>query len=631
MGFEDDQFMVNPASRAVKAIILLFICLFCCAIYYIFLLASATVTIEIEVTEESTLQMYWASAGQPYSESRMAEVAVSPEKMSYRLHLGTINNIERLRLDTHKYPGKAILHRVQISQEGMADIVLENPEDFVQLLPLNQILKVSPVDNALQIVSSGKDPNFEFIPEIVFNGADPGLLTARFAAIVAVTLIFCFFASPQLTHWRYVALLLFGAATLILTMAAISKFNVHPDEYVHVQAVEYYQNHWLPPQIMAEEIADSYSIYGNSRLNTLESYYFFAGKYSALLEYLGLAPLFAKRLVNVTLFLLIIAYCLHSVHARMLALPLLLSAQLWYVFSYCNSDAFALFLSFLAGCQLIDPKSLLHRYLQGDNRRSLILGLCLLPLFLAAFFLIKKNFYPIIALFYAGLFLLLFSPSYYWERGDAIKRLLLLTLLAATLFGLRLGGDYAVNGLDRVMLLHEAKETYADYRHKPSTPLMEKNPLLQYRERGHGLTELIHRFHWGQQVFQSGFGVFDYFKILSPQKYYHLARWLATTLLIFLAVSILFKGGLAGNFIALCAAVLGIALTAAALYCSWVNDFQAQGRYLFPLASMGAMVYGWNYRAVNREILAFLVFLMYALAVYCFIFQAIFRIPKIVG
>jgi hypothetical protein len=46
---------------------------------------------------------------------------------------------------------------------------------------------------------------------------------------------------------------------------------------------------------------------------------------------------------------------------------------------------------------------------------------------------------------------------------------------------------------------------------------------------------------------------------------------------------------------------------------------------------MGAMVYGWNYRCVNREILAFLVILMYVLAVYCFIFQAILRIPKVSG
>ena len=53
---------------------------------------------------------------------------------------------------------------------------------------------------------------------------------------------------------------------LIISMATISRFNAHPDEYVQAEAVTYYKSHWLPPAINDPAIRNNFSVYGHSRL-----------------------------------------------------------------------------------------------------------------------------------------------------------------------------------------------------------------------------------------------------------------------------------------------------------------------------------------------------------------------------
>jgi len=312
-------------------------------------------------------------------------------------------------------------------------------------------------------------------------------------------------------------------------------------------------------------------------------------------------------------------------------LPFLLSPQIWYLFSYCDSDAFALFCAFLAGCQLVDPDSLFQRFLKEDGLMVKIGGFILLSILLGSVFLLKKNYYPFIVFFYLCLGLkMFFSADYYWDRRGFLKKLVVISLAGACILGLRMGADYMVNGLDRQAKIEQLQEKLAYSWYKPSTELHKKHVSLYLKQRGTTLKEIIVRDRWFEKSFQSSFGVFGYSTITAPFIYYDLMRWSGIALLTFVFCSIFWRRELVGSGVALLVIGMSGALLAASIYHSWVADFQAQGRYLFPIVSMLGILYAENYKAINRRLLTLGVVVMYCLSVYGFVFQGLVRIPKVV-
>ncbi len=49
---------------------------------------------------------------------------------------------------------------------------------------------------------------------------------------------------------------------------------------------------------------------------------------------------------------------------------IVISPQVWYVFSYFNNDAFPLFIAMILAMQVVDPESSLNRYLSGPTIRK---------------------------------------------------------------------------------------------------------------------------------------------------------------------------------------------------------------------------------------------------------------------
>lgn len=64
-------------------------------------------------------------------------------------------------------------------------------------------------------------------------------------------------------------------------------------------------------------------------------------------------------------------------------------------------------------------------------------------------------------------------------------------------------------------------------------------------------------------------------------------------------------------------------------YNSWVSDFQAQGRYLFPMISMAGYLIYINKKLLNNLVIKTLLSLSYILSVYSFIMIGLYNIPKI--
>ena len=214
----------------------------------------------------------------------MSQVTVYPGKISYGMFLTDLRGIERLRIDPQQYVGKSTLREINIFQRGLAPINFTNPQAFSSLQPLQQLKEPISDASGLHIVSTGVDPNFEFVLDLQICQPNWLLRGAELLFFFVVSAMFVWACAPLLLNFRFVPLLLTGALVLILAMSIVSKRNVHPDEYVHLAAVGYYKDHSLPPEIDDAYVRNTYSPYGVSRLNSIEIYYPLAGKFEKIIS-----------------------------------------------------------------------------------------------------------------------------------------------------------------------------------------------------------------------------------------------------------------------------------------------------------------------------------------------------------
>jgi hypothetical protein len=442
----------------------------------------------------------------------------------------------------------------------------------------------------------------------------------------AVFLFFALTASLR-DEYRFLPLFFSVILVLIMTMSGVSAPDVHPDEYVHVAASEYYMDNWLPPRIEDPAIRSTYSVYGFSRLNNREVYYFLNGKAAQLLAPFKLPDYQALRVFNLFLFGSLLLMVLRSRTKLLLAVPFLVSPQIWYQFSYCNSDAFAVFITFFAVVQVIEPDSLFNRFLSRRKDLVWIGQLFLLGLFLASLVGLKKNYY----------FFLLFLGGYLvWkayvqygprDREPFCKRLGWVVLAALLFIGLRVGTDYWVNGLDRADKVARMRLETAAPLFNPDTPLEKMHFFLYRKARGDSLRKLVVDEKWFGKTFRSAFGMYGYFTITGTDVYYNLIMLAAASFLLYISAAALLRGPPSVQLLVLLYFGGMAALIGTSLWHSWTSDFQTQGRYLLPLVPMlSVLVYHARRHVSDTGFRLFLV-AMFVLSVYSFVYNGLLLIP----
>ena len=615
---------MNGQSRQPSRVVTWFTALLCllgCAYYYLFFFNRALVELEIEVEQKTDFKIYWAGENQHFSEKRSAGVTLIPGKTDYSFFLTDLGRVERLRIDPIRHVGAATLKRLTLSQSRYETIVV----DFASLEPLHDIGAREITADGLVVSATGVDPYFLFKPDILSAPINAPLELARYIAICALIVIIVFGCAPLRGDFAFVPVLLAVVFSLIVVMAAVSERNAHPDEYVHLEAAAYYKTKMLPPQIEDQAIFKTYSAYGISRLNNGEIYYLLAGTFARLLEAFQIKPLLALRSFNLLLFGLIFVYAARSVDARLMALPFLISPEVWYIFSYCVSDAFGLFLCFLAGCELVRENSYLNRLLDG-HRPTSIGALILISILLGLLFLLKINYDPFIILIYAVIaWRLLISKG---VRRVIFTRVVVCSILAILLAGLRIGADYYVNGAERSEKLLAMQEKTADHWYKPSTDLHKKHVTMYMKDRGTTLKAMIVNHRWFAHTFETGFGKYGYFTISASQTYYTLMKWCVIIFVVYVFAAVAIKGDTEGRLLALLVVGLSLALVAASIHRSWTVDFQAQGRYLFPILPMIGVILAKNRAAVDSRLFVLLTMQTFLLSIYSFIFVALVAIPR---
>jgi hypothetical protein len=450
---------------------------------------------------------------------------------------------------------------------------------------------------------------------------------------------------------RSIPIMLLGTSLLILVMALLSSsgHSVHPDEFSHLPAAKYYLGHWLPPSVLDPAIAGTYSIYGASYLNELDVVYFLAAKLSSLWATHGVNEVVSLRLFNVLLFggMLVIAWKWRD--ARSGLFVLLLTPQLWYVFSYFNADALPLFLSLLAFLLAAPQDSPVSRFIDdGQVRWGALTGFVVV---LGLLLVSKRNFLPVsfvlgmmllcrhfrlrgwnvllatagagTVLFYAvaagnlvhifprfsglilpagGILLGIFGASVGWKilrearlRQRAL-RLGLLGVFALVVAMPRLAADFSANGSPQQKAISKAKaaEKYAGPAFRPST--LETNasasyPGLSLAGKGVSFSEVLgNPYHWASISWRSLLGVYGYMSIYAPAPLYWLLGLGLGLVLAGITIWAWVQPAARLDFYVVSAGV-GLVVLSSAVH-SWVNDFQAQGRYLLPaLTMLGAFAF----------------------------------------
>ena len=306
-----------------------------------------------------------------------------------------------------------------------------------------------------------------------------------------------------------VSTLCLGIAFAVVQMATISELGAHPDERDHINAAEYYAEHWLPPVIGSEESSFTRSNYGYSYLDELDVVYIFAGKVGSVVTSINFF-----RYFQIFLFVILLGFLI-TAEKKLPLLIFLISSQVWYVFSYSNSDAFPFLVSFL-----IVLISLPVFYVEEVKDQLTIKRCVYIGVLLGLLLISKVNYYTFIIYFgLIGLWVICYRTKF---RETVFKRGALIVFCACMILISRLGFELSTNSLlDRSERIAEAQERYADYQYKMSTPVDQAFFGLRFRERGYPIKSLF-KAPWNLHVmsFQSFFGLYARMEMHSPPSYY---------------------------------------------------------------------------------------------------------------
>lgn len=442
------------------------------------------------------------------------------------------------------------------------------------------------------------------------------------------------------------------AILLSLAMALISDYNSHPDEIHHFLAAKYYKTNFLPPVIGDPAVRDTYSNYGVSYLNYHWIEYILAGKFALIISPLITNELIAVRLFNVFLFLILAIFFIYKSREDLQNLIFLcfflISPQIWYIFGYINNDAFALFITIITAYQLGSEKSLFNKFVESSEFFSKLPGGILFGILVGLLLILKTNFFTFILF----IFLWLVFNKPFTKRTkpfvdfNRLKKYALITLIAFSVLGFRIGMDFYVNdetnfvGLsyvnyisgnfeDKQNKLLKYQDDVAEYPYKPSTlenDLKNSDPPMKLKAKGYGYFHIFSKWKWHEMAFKSTVGTYGWMSIYASGWFYLLVGLLYLIFGVYLIYAILSSRN-SESIVQLAVVLLASFLTIfVSTYLSWTYAIQAQGRYFFPIIGMLALLVYKNHKYLHNFFVNAFIVATFLLSVYSFIFVGLMRI-----
>ncbi|MCW5209441.1 hypothetical protein VU10_04495, partial [Desulfobulbus sp. US1] len=451
--------------------------------YYFLVMNSGLLQLELETDTRTVFKVYWPNNAGNFSERNMTELLIEPGKSTYSVRVNNTAKIDSLRLDPSEKTAWMTIKGLRIKQWGYPDYLMRSQGDFENLEIISGVESLTRHDQGVTLQIKSKDPQLKLhLPsrERLFSPLTDAIDAARLLSVALLAIAGYFLFRSFFNNSYFLPVLGAIALGLIVTMALISDFNTHPDEYVHVAAGKYFSDHTLPPKVGDPAITETYSVYGVSRLHSGEIIYLLVGKYLRLLQPLYLEPFFLLRLLNVLLFGALVLFAFTKKDFRFFLLPLLISPQIWYIFSYFNSDAFATCISLLAAYELAGKKSALTSLAFSEQPKHTWIKIAGLGLLLGFLLLLKQNFY------FLYLFLFLYFLWKVWVlrpswNGKKIFRLTAVLLIGCSVFASVRLTDAWINDFNKNDLMFKARQQFADELFNPDTPIEKRHAYLEMR------------------------------------------------------------------------------------------------------------------------------------------------------
>lgn len=466
-------------------------------------------------------------------------------------------------------------------------------------------------DDLIQIPMIDDQAWFRFNSNDIIN---QGSINTKIRILKAGLIIFIFFllmvfclldiyakTTEQSKFYKWTILLV-----VILCIASLSTFlgveKGSPDEGASAAAVKYFFTNWGLPDYRTEEARITFSNYGSSRLKETTLYYQIAGKVGRIFGG-TLGDAVASRLFNLFLLLLLfIVFFTKGKNNLWLLIGLVLTPQLWYLFSYATSDAWDYFISYIIILCLVLDNKVKRRLLY-----SIIRGLLFAILFMG-----KKNYY-VLPLFAFLIYLseLIFAKKE--DRKNLIKEYLIILVTTGIILGIKYGIDSIHFQGQRSF--YEAIE--AEFK--------QVSPI-SLRSQGKTLSDLFLDLNLYDKLYKSFAGIYGWMKFESGTIYYFLIYCFYIILLAFVIIYFIKKKeSMLMTQMVISMSMIVISFLIVAFHC-WTYEYQTQGRYMFGMIPCIMFVFSRDKKLYNSKSVEYLMEGIALLGIYSYIMYSMTHI-----
>lgn len=489
----------------------------------------------------------------------------------------------------------------------------------------NDQVNIQSFEDGISFYVLGADPQLlvteQFAKEYVNSGRLQVIITSICFGLIIIFLLKFLIkwygkGVTKTTDWIYLAGIL-GAIFLCIYLANRSPFWLNPDEADAKRICNYYVTHWMPPDIRSDSVANLFSIYGTNRLAEYDTFYFWTGKLGKLFTDTAVQC----RILNMILFTAMAAIIVKNCKKYFaLVAVLLLTPQIWYIFSYCTSDALDFFVAFLSVYQLIKEDSLLNRLLKEPLSAKKLPGYTLISLLFVHLFWAKRTFYPVLLFIFLILLINLFEKKGK-ERLELFVKYLLIVGMTFGIFLIRyMITDFGYYGFEKQKVINEMMEIRATYPYKPSTPPHEQSGTIYLYNKGLTLKEFFDpKREFNKTLFRTVAGFFGYYHFGAWDWYYAVMAGLYITLFVCLVFE-LKKSGKKKKWMEFGAVLVCISVQYVLIVINgYFLDFQPQGRYMLPaLLYVTYLIYTCD-NAKNNKFIRLILCATCVLSLYVFI------------
>ena len=378
----------------------------------------------------------------------------------------------------------------------------------------------------------------------------------------------------------------FVSILLVGLMAGRSPIDAHPDEALHVRSAEYFRRYWLPPRVGAQEAAATYSNWGMSYVDEADVIYLAFGGAAALGEWVGLSPAGSMRLLQALLYIALVSWITARAKSFTPALGfIVLTPQVWYVFSYVNGDGFPFLLLTGLLLELSSSQSSLRTYLRQTQSRAPA-SVWAIGVAIGLLALSKRNYLVSIGF-------LCLALGWLGKEVTSWTRLAVPVAAAALIAVPWMAYHGWVNDFQtRSRILAHADQVALPELRPSFATQPGSSQYVDLRAKGVPLSTLLTEFAWAEISFRSFSGLYGWMDVIGPAWIYRAFALLDALLLALLMLPVAVHGSARAR--ALLGGVLVFAglVVAQTLYRSWTLHFQPQGRYLFPMLPM--LLFYWR-------------------------------------